>query len=295
MKYLNPVSDTIRSYLERKEVEFTDFEIATLIFKSDFTYLRKKELLSELRDSTEDETLRKQIDERIKVDEEALASITSDENDILFTLYTYYAEFDSYVEKVHFKTYELAKKYGEQIHLDYKIRKTRLISENDIREMSNRYSSPVDLVGEICFNQNHEIIRFISYEAIEDRFFRNTFYLDRFENSYVDFPHPFKAGSIVKNIETGERGIVSLTYPGYTKERNRILGFTDTLILVDYLFKEDYTFESFATNPWLLEYDYNNDDCIQKTLITVNRFYKGELPISELQHQLRELDKYRKE
>ena len=189
----------------------------------------------------------------------------------------------------------LAKKYGEQIHLDYKITKTRLISENDIREMSNRYSSPVDLVGEICFNQNHEIIHFISYEAIEDRFFRNTFYLDRFENSYVDFPHPFKAGSIVKNIETGERGIVSLTYPGYTKERNRILGFTDTLILVDYLFKEDYTFESFATNPWLLEYDYNNADCIQKTLLTVNRFYKGELPISELQHQLRELDKYRKE
>ena len=183
-----------------EKITFSDREMATIIWNSGFPYLKRKELLSDLREQTGDETLRRQIDENLS---------------------------------------------------------------------SGKDFDPTDS---------------------ED------FILDRFELGYVDFPHPFKSGSFVRNIETKERGIVSLAYPGYQKESgNRLLRLSDSLIPVEYLDDRDYTFKSTLTAPWLLEYDYDNTDHIQKMFSAVKQFYKGEIPISELQHQFRILDKYKGE
>ena len=74
-------SKQISNYLKEKNVEFTDFEKATLIFNNKFLSKdTKHQKLKEIAQKTENQELKKQIQERLQFEEEFYRLFLTNDN-----------------------------------------------------------------------------------------------------------------------------------------------------------------------------------------------------------------------
>lgn len=81
--------------------------------------------------------------------------------------------------------------------------------------------------------------------------------MKRFENHYISLRTPFRTGDIVKNITTGQYGVVAVRDEDYEKlnqlAREGKVDFSDDAICVEYLYDDGGICHEHPY-PWELEY-----------------------------------------
>lgn len=187
-------SKQISDYLKEKNVEFTDFEKATLIFNNKFLSKdTKHQKLKEIAQKTENQELKKQIQERLQFEEEFYRLfLTNDNNQYMYTI-----EHDDHFYGC-FKNIQEALDHIKQLSLKIGLHAYMYVATNRFTFRKNTPIGGVELnfqgeISTICSN-------FLT-DYIEDC-------PERFEWHYVYIPTFFKIGECVRNIRTNEYAIV---------------------------------------------------------------------------------------
>ena len=267
------LSKDLKQYLKEQNRTFTDAEVATLIFNSEKEISVIHEELMKIKANTEDKLLAKEIEERIEYDKASLDKISEAGEDILFTLEI--KEDGEYENEGYFREYRNAKEYADTFHEDYVINKVRFSDQTCRLQTANN-----DL-GSVTYDKNGNARYYWSIEMKQETYpdFEEK---DRFENSYISIPHPFRNGDIVKNIATGRIGIVTCfndqadweEYDNSMKTSDTA-DFSDAMVTVEFLY-DDGCFSHDHIRPMYLEFAELEDRDIRKELfLNASRLMKG--------------------
>lgn len=273
-------SEDIRNYLEQEKYEFSDFEKAALIYNNDKLSLQEKEtILIDIMKNTDDDELKKQIEIRISNNKKIIEKIEESDEGFFFILVINDELGEE--EKGYFTSYEVAKKYGESFKSKYGIYKKSIVTQKEMLsediECKKIEKFNASSVSGIYFNEKGEITDFWSEEI---DICRDLQWLkgNRFENTYISLPHPFRRGDIVRVIGTDELGIVSefstteewIEYDKWAKSLGNKVDWTEVSITVDLLL-EDGSFVHNHINPTNLEYVKLSDDDKRKEILMAGR------------------------
>lgn len=199
--------------------ELTDFQKATIIWnKHSLTYNERLEELAKLGVSTSDAQLKEQIKERIEYEEKVFARLKARDNDNVVyivnaedSLQGVFAKFDTALLQ--------AKIIGSEgwIEDGIRIEKHLTVTEDEvpIEEKEGPFGCYTETycgypVAYVQLNKNGEIIYVFSDELREetkkvDYEYNN----ERFEFCFLEIPFVHIKGAPVKNIVTGEYGIMA--------------------------------------------------------------------------------------
>lgn len=257
-------SKAVRKYVEFKNLKLPDFENASLIYNAGKTYdlASKHDSLRRIMDYTQDEILKQQISERLEEDENALSAFISNSNGVTYKVQTY-DETGNNDEEQYFTSFKTAtecvQEYMEKIPplwKEYKIEKFVLNQEGQKPALDDEYGWDKSCLGEASFNTQGKMTCLYSYEyenKIDDCDMK------RFENHYISLRTPFRTGDIIKNITTGQYGVVAVGDEDYEK-LDLLAGegkadFSDAALCVEYLYDDGAVCHGHSY-PWELEYTH---------------------------------------
>lgn len=202
-------SKDVRKYIEEQKKDFTPEEEATLIylsnsldFENKLDFLKRISLYCESLDSK----LSKEINRVVQQMNGEEIKLLREENNSFYTVTYYYPTYNTWdkYEEV-FSTFEKAKEFVTSQFLE-----DEWLEESPTKiKIRKWYIDKKDgewIQGE--YNINFKLVD-IQYSNIKD--------FEEFENkkdftwNYVEIPHPFRRGDIVKNLVDGKIYIV--TYP----------------------------------------------------------------------------------
>lgn len=180
--------------------EFTDFEKATLIWNSPIASLDEKlDSLRELAESTEDDTLKKQIEERLEYEKKAFELFIENDGD----RYIYVVLDEERDASGFFAEYDVAKRFGIRLCEEYEmkhfvIEKQLVLKKDDINETQEQeYSgtenvwASYDKYGGLKHYYSHEIVDPMNYDSAEK---------NRFEYCFFRIPPVLEAGTVAKHV-----------------------------------------------------------------------------------------------
>lgn len=215
-----------RELMKNQEFNYSDADIAALIWHSDLSLLEKHKALLEIAKETRNQQLVRQIEERTEYDLKCINMFKMESDGYVYVVENHEFEDDSRCLGF-FGDYSLAERTGidagydfvikkhQVITADSKIKKHRSVSaewfvkdgEDTIREHDNWPDAPI---AEFEYAVSGDIISYWSNELPIDDLVRNVESLSnkRFENKYVVMPNPFEAGDIVCNIYNGTEMVV---------------------------------------------------------------------------------------
>lgn len=269
-------SKTMRKYLKSVNFEFDDFESATLIWNApDKMWEEKLDEIKKRADTTKNEVLKKQINERIQFEKKEF-DVFQDNTSEDFIYMTEDGEDEScsgiFAEYV--KAYNYSLKYIENYEISCMvIKKYRIVrtSEDEVvrrAERGNPYMGfEVPKFGEydgtevsgISINKKGKVIRIWSNELAKEEEERvSSFRPERFEYPFIKIPFDIQIGSIVKDITTGTYGVLSQgkkEWDDYLKrieEKNWYVDFSDIQVIVYELTEKGY-WSHYHVNPLYLE------------------------------------------
>lgn len=248
-------SKEIRDYWQSISFELTILQMATILVHSVnyFPYSMQSKIIKNMIDIAEDEETKIILSNFLAKAEETLAAFKTSEPDCVFEVMSnddsetedgYASEDDSEGLAFDYDTALLIKEKSEN-------RVTSIIKR---RVYSNSlYSKKDDLfVGRIDYDKNGDICN-ISSEMVDE------YYEDAIPNKYISMPHPFHQGDVVRNVRTGEWGVIeSEPAPGkdfYEFEKHVPAGFKyeyEPFIIVEHI-SEDGTFYHEHYDPTVLE------------------------------------------
>lgn len=252
-------SKDVRDYLAELKKEFTDFEKAGLMYNlyNDRALITEK--LRELRDTTEDAGLIKQIEERLRYDEEEWMCLSTVKKNAIFTVEEHDPDDSSYCVRGNFTSLKAAAAFADSMGRQCQILKRRLYADGEI---PNREAEQE--LGCIYYSKKGKVCDCFSWEMDRSNYpdMRNH---ERFEHAYVTIPHPFEKGDIVRVIGTGQLGIVCLKggWKVYEAERKRMnlnspsplrWDFFDASIPVEFFCEESERFVDDHICPACLEF-----------------------------------------
>lgn len=300
-------SKTVRKYMEFKNFKLSDFEKASLIYNARETYglASKHDSLREIMDHTQDRILKQQIFERLEEDENALSAFISNPNGAIYKVQTY-DETGCNDEEQYFTSFktatECAQEYAKRIPplwKKYKIEKFILNGEGEKPTLDeDGWDNPC--LGYASFNMLGKMTNLYSYEyenKIDD------LERKRFENHYISLRTPFRTGDIVKNIITGQYGVVGIGDEDYEKlnrlAREGKVDFSDAALLVEYLYDDGGVCHEHPY-PWELEYahlqfefDISTSNIMEAMLCSMSPVLQGGGYIEimlDYSHKLRRLE-----
>lgn len=292
-------SKAVKKYMEFRNICLSDFEKAGLIYNAEPAGLinqagiacnleSKHDSLKEIMEHTKDKVLQQQIAERLEEDRLILAAFTSNPNGAIYKVQTYDETGDN-EEEQYFTTFEMADQCAreymqktEPLWHRYEIAKFALYEKGEkptIDEEMGWWNEGI--LGHAVFNIQGKMIYLESNEH-ENRYdsynCRN-----RFENHYIPFRNPFRAGDIVKNLSTGQYGVVAVGDEDYEKHNQFGVDYdySDAKILVEYLYDDGGVCHDHPY-PWELEYthmqfepDVVSPNIIEAMLCSVSELLKG--------------------
>ena len=186
-------SKDVREYMKQKKRVLTDFEKATLIYNhSSMGLSEKTERLRELMELTADFNLREEIRERLFYDECCLKKFFENDGSYIYKLQVYDPEGLGACEQGLYTDGNIAVACGKKFSGSFGVCKIVLLNEEkepeDCRE---------DISASIYYNTYGELRNYYSLEVewIAEKSESDN---ARFENAFVDIPHPFRNGDFVK-------------------------------------------------------------------------------------------------
>jgi hypothetical protein len=272
-------SKDVRKYIAEQGHDFSDFEKAMLIYNHPGRNLKETEqALQKLAQNTRDKELVKLIEERIAYDKLSIETFIANKNGFVYILE---ANNDGYDEKGYFASYEIATEYGIKYHNAFTVGKVQLISGHE-KVFYPVAHSPKGVgfnfkvsehlganIGELRHDAEGNIFDFFTDEIDSDKVDNIDMDINRFENSYMNIPHPFRQGDFVKRFDSDEVSIVLspasdeenkqyMDCCSSTKNSGGLIEYMDCCITVLYL--NNGKGEHEHINPAWLEYTHLNDD-----------------------------------
>lgn len=296
-------SRDVQKYMAENGKEFTDFEKAALIYNFGLTVNEKHARLETLAESSDDETLKGQISERLRVDREDMDAFYNNTEGFIYKADVYDPEYDPEPDTIgYFKTAELAYEYAKKKGFRFEIEKHCMIGGDTRPLKSKSYVNPYmfpdkseeELLieelecgeyGGFMFNKNGELTYFWSGEI--ERGFKESTGLSydgsRFENAFIAVPNPFELGDIVRCIGGDESGIVNTSRKENDERIKKTLSgewgavdFFDSGITVDFLNKNGYFGHNHISPAFLEKYEPKEDDEDYDLLMAASAVCKGE-------------------
>ncbi len=269
-------STYMRDFYKEIGFEFTDFQKATLIWNApDKARQEILDALQELADETAETKVRQQILERIDYEKKTFAAFLNNPD----SKYVYVVEdWEDRCSCGFYEKYDMAVSYAVRYSKEYEtkclIKKQRIVMEeadeivrNPFRENPNiggnfeisEYSAySGDAVASVTLNESGEVIRFWSSELPEEEKTVDEYRTDRFEFAFMKVPFEMKGGTIVKNVITGDYGVLAQgkkewdAYMKRIEERNLYVDFSDIQVIVYELTEKGYWSHE-HTNPMYIE------------------------------------------
>lgn len=290
-------SKDVRNYLAEIEKGFTDFEKAALSYNSEN---KREDIIAELKKlqaETKDERLIQQIEERFQHDEEVLNSLRKADENTIFLLEIYEPEDEQYYRCGCYSSFEAAKGFADTIGRAYKINRLRLHSENEILKDEEEAEGEL---GYIAYDEDGSLYDWWMRGESEEWCSNDL----RFEDAYITMPHPFKKGDIVRDIRTGEFGIVYVkenwkTEDDYVKKGNA--DFSAVQVRVDICDEETGEFGHQHICPIYLEFAPINNmmyseikEPFDNMLKAAQDLVRGDGAIDDFQYCMQRYLNYRK-
>lgn len=219
-------SKYMRTILEKEGFEFTDFQKAVLIWNAPGrSWEEKLETLQELMEQTEDAALRRQIEERLRYEEEAFRRFTDNsEGRYVYVAMTYYEI--SKESFGFFAKYEMAREYvlkniredEELFWEDYSIEKQVIVRDRSDLTIKNRGRWNKYMFPEMAEEEEKEVyegwrtsavqfdkegrIRFFNTGEMsrEEELVVDKFNPRRFEAPFIKIPFAAWMGALVRNL-----------------------------------------------------------------------------------------------
>ena len=269
-------SQWMKKCFEEIDFAFTDFQKATLIWNAPGR-LRQEILdaLEELSEETRDETLRRQINERLDYEKKAFEIFIHNQTG----KYIYVVENMEYESCGFFIDYnralKYAKKYMQTYELKCRICKQMIVNTDADEIVRNPWRGNPNLgfeteeycaydgtaVASVTLNMSGEIEQFNSYELPEDEKIVDSYQVERFEYHFIKMPCPLQAGTPVKDIRNGsyyvlEEGEADWNrYLNRIEEKNWYVDFSD-IQMICYKLTESGIWSHEHINPLYLEVEF---------------------------------------
>lgn len=270
-------SKDMRKHLAELGREFSDFEKATFIYNQPESSLDEREAaLKTLAHSTQDERLALQINENLHDSSQRLETFIRREDGFIYLLMD-----TEYAENGYFASYALAKKHGLETQQPFSVAKARLISTEAqaaaLRDKDSDYALVKWSYGEVFHDAGGNILSFWDDELDESPF-KDISPEDRlrFELAYIDIPHPFRRGDIVRLVGSDKVGIIMepRSEAEYQKEQERLsklkiqglTDYSDCSVTVNFI-AADGVFYHEHIMPIYLEYGELRDDTPYKMVL----------------------------
>ena len=192
MKDLIPSKD-VRWYLERQGRVLTDFEKATLVYNhSGMNHEEKEKALVDILKMIKDFELQDQIRDRLTHDQFCIAKFYESTEDEIYELSVFSAEDQEWSDCGSFLSGELAVCCGKKFKECFMVDKIKLILEEKEPEECDS-----ECIASLCFTADGKISSYYSNEIKGDSTLGDGSD-NRFENAYIEIPHPFKNGDLVR-------------------------------------------------------------------------------------------------
>ena len=208
-------SQWMKKCFEEIDFAFTDFQKATLIWNAPGR-LRQEifDALEELAEDTRDETLGRQINERLNYEKKIFETFIHNQSG----KYVYVVENLEYENGGFFSDYnralKYAKKYMQIYELKCRISKQMIVDTDADEIVRNPLRGNPNLgfeteeycaydgtaVASVTLNMSGEIEQFNSYELPEDEKIVDSYQVERFEYHFIKMPCPLQAGTTVKDM-----------------------------------------------------------------------------------------------
>ena len=283
-------SQWMKKCFEEIGFAFTDFQKATLIWNAPGR-LRQEILdaLEELSEETKDETLRRQINERLNYEKRTFKTFIHNQSG----KYVYVVEDLEYENGGFFSDYnralKYAKKYMQIYELKCRISKQMIVDTDADEIVRNPLRGNPNLgfeteeycaydgtaVASVTLNMSGEIERFSSYELPEEEKIVDSYQVERFEYHFIKMPCPLQAGTTVKDIRNGSYYVLAggeadwNRYLNRIEEKNWYVDFSD-IQMICYKLTESGIWSHEHINPLYLEVEfptYIEDDPKRQALI----------------------------
>lgn len=268
-------SKDVREFIRKTGRVLTDFEKAVIINNLCLSYEEKRIKFVEIRNTTKDEKLRKQLDEHMKYQDKCLELYTLKDTGYVYLVNTPIYE-DKFGVSGCFKESDLAFSFAKSMKKPFIIEKYRLVGFDDFVPVSTSEGCEVsmlktleqsqlvsgekyqaDSVAVLHFDKMGELLYVYSQENREAYPLAEKDDLSRFEHAYVDIPNPFDTGDQVRIIDEGKCGVVCTSQEQWKLDNERwkkqqSAGFGDIGIMV--CFRENNGIvEEESINPLFLE------------------------------------------
>lgn len=249
-------SKQVRDYIDEINFEFTDHQMATLIWNArGYTYKQRIDALKSLGENTTDQVTKEQINQRIAYEEEALKRFKSNpDNNFIYVVNNE----DGY-SCGFFRKYDTALAYANKLEEKCEIEKQLIVEGDSIPIVKERVGINQNLCpdvekidyyeykghpeGEIELDEKGEILRVWSREMTdEEEDAVDEYKKERFEFQFINIPFPptFTKGIPVKYIPSGEYGIIEAGSDIWGDFTDRIskglyVDYSDMSIIVQFL------------------------------------------------------------
>lgn len=267
-------SKDIREFIKKTGRIFTDFEKAVIINNLCLSYEEKRTKFMELKNTTKDDELRKQLDEHMKYQDKCLELYTLKDTGYVYLVNTPRYE-DRFGVSGCFTDSDLAYFWGKKMKKPFMIEKYRLVGFDDFVPVSTSEGGEVsmmqtleqsqlvsgekyqaDSIAVLHFDKMGELLYVYSQENQEVYLSAEKDDLSRFEHAYVDIPNPFDTGDQVRIINEGKCGVVCTSQEQWKLNNERwkkqqSAGFGDIGIMVR--FRENNGIVEESINPLFLE------------------------------------------
>lgn len=247
-------SKSIKEYLEQEGTELTDLYKAALILRADYPMEMIHESLEELVESTEDEELKKAVRKKMEEQRLEVASIKKKQDGTVYTLEVYEPDEEKYINEGYYNSFKAAEKHARCFCMEHIIRKYRLFGEEDMENHFHAvYGYIMSELGALLLNSVGKVSKCLSdicRTGSEDGIL---------DNCCLILKHPFHKGDIVKNLITGQTGIINdceCTIDEWMEQKRRTVveeNNRNTGILVEYADPVGNFFQ-LHTFPYDLEY-----------------------------------------
>lgn len=187
-------SKDVRQYMEKQGRILTDFEKATLVYNhSGMNYEEKMLKLKEIMVTTNDIELKRQIQERIDYAERCIRTFYERDESEFYEISVGVPDEDA--RHVYYMSVDDALEKAKRIHEAFSIHKIK--SDYDGKEQREDDYREVQSI--LYYNAEALLCGYYSteVESIVSQFENNR---ERFENAFIEIPHPFRNGDFVRVI-----------------------------------------------------------------------------------------------
>lgn len=272
-------SKDMREYMEKQGRTLTDFEKAVLIYHHAGISLEERaELLADLKVLTGNRELKKQIQERLDYERRCFALFFEKRENMIYSLEI--LNENSWEEYGYFTTGELAVSYGKKFQKRFSVCKTELIAEEkDLTE------SGVKVVSTLTFDDRGKLAGCWSYE-VEWCGEKDEGDKTRFENAYVELPHFFRTGDLVRAAGMDDIGIV------LEEPKSMSHDYSDCSIRVEYIGEDGKFVHDHVPLTALEHADLEYSDPKKEVLKSAQLLLQGKGSFQTLQKKCEELKKW---